>query len=117
MVVSEDDYDNCNCTHPIFFSNNGNTRYELDHPGLFYFTSGEEGHCELGQKMIIKVLNSPDDISPSGPPSDKTQSPPPSLSPSSEHKHSGTTARIRGYNGMALVFRLLVVMFAGSLFG
>jgi Plastocyanin-like domain len=110
MVVSEEDYNNCNCTHPIFFSNNGNTHYELDHSGMYYFTSGEEGHCVLGQKMIIKVLNRPDDISPSGPPSNNTQSPPPS-----GDKHSSAAARITKYNRLASVFSLFVVMHAGFL--
>ncbi|XP_058083618.1 early nodulin-like protein 6 [Magnolia sinica] len=56
MVVNSEDYDDCNSTHPIFFANNGDTSFKLDRPGLFYFISGVSGHCELGQKMIIKVL-------------------------------------------------------------
>ncbi|XP_010249435.2 PREDICTED: early nodulin-like protein 1 [Nelumbo nucifera] len=60
MAVSDSDYKRCNSTYPIFFSNNGNTLYRLDHSGLFYFISGASGHCERGQKMIIKVM-SPED--------------------------------------------------------
>ena len=37
LVVTEDDYNNCRATHPIFFSNNDDTEVELDRPGLFYF--------------------------------------------------------------------------------
>ncbi|KAF3335397.1 early nodulin-like protein 1 [Carex littledalei] len=110
MVVSEEAYNNCNCTHPIFFSNNGNTRYELDHSGLFYFISGEEDHCDLGQKVIIKVLGPPDDISPTGSSPDKAEIPPPPLSPPSEHKHSGTTARIRDFSRVVSVFGLFVMI-------
>ncbi|KAJ3689219.1 hypothetical protein LUZ61_018383 [Rhynchospora tenuis] len=118
MVVVEEDYNNCNSTHPIFFSNNGNTRYELDRPGLFYFISGEEGHCDLGQKMIIKVLDIPDNISPSGSPSDKAPSPLPPLSPPSRPLHSGTTiVRIRCFNKMASIFGIFAVMFPGFLLG
>ncbi|XP_050238924.1 early nodulin-like protein 21 [Mercurialis annua] len=56
MVVSEEEYKNCKPTHPVFFSNNGDTTFVLDRAGLFYFISGVKGHCERGQKMIIKVL-------------------------------------------------------------
>ncbi|CAN6269733.1 unnamed protein product [Urochloa humidicola] len=56
MVVTEDDYSNCRATHPIFFSNNGDTEVELDHPGVFHFISGVAGHCERGQRMAVKVL-------------------------------------------------------------
>ncbi|KAJ9174097.1 hypothetical protein P3X46_017162 [Hevea brasiliensis] len=55
MVVSEEDYKKCRSAHPFFFSNNGETLFILDRPGLFYFMSGVSGHCQKGQKMIIKV--------------------------------------------------------------
>ncbi|ONI17964.1 hypothetical protein PRUPE_3G188300 [Prunus persica] len=56
MVVTKDEYEKCHSAHPIFFSNNGVTTFTLHRPGLFYFISGVSGHCERGQKMIIKVL-------------------------------------------------------------
>ncbi|CAL5362492.1 hypothetical protein CsSME_00053915 [Camellia sinensis var. sinensis] len=56
MVVTDEEYDKCKSSHPLFFSNNGNTVFKLDRPGLFYFISGVAGHCERGLKMIIKVL-------------------------------------------------------------
>ncbi|XP_065864584.1 early nodulin-like protein 5 [Euphorbia lathyris] len=56
MVVSEDEYKKCKGVHPLFFSNNGDTAFVVDKPGLLYFISGINGHCERGQKMIIKVL-------------------------------------------------------------
>ncbi|XP_050377501.1 mavicyanin-like [Argentina anserina] len=55
MVVTEEEYDKCSSTRPIFFSKES-TEYKLDRPGLFYFMSGVSGHCQRGQKMIIKVL-------------------------------------------------------------
>ncbi|KAK6913036.1 Phytocyanin domain, partial [Dillenia turbinata] len=58
MEVSESEYKKCNSTQPLFFSNTGNTVFQLDHSGPFYFISGVSGHCERGQKMIIKVLTS-----------------------------------------------------------
>ncbi|CAI9774028.1 unnamed protein product [Fraxinus pennsylvanica] len=56
LEVTEEEYEKCRSTHPMFFSNNGNSTYTLDHPGLYYFMSGVSGHCERGLKMIIKVL-------------------------------------------------------------
>lgn len=56
MEVGEADYKDCNATHPTFFSNNGNTGFRLDHSGTFYFISGASGHCEKGQKMIVRVM-------------------------------------------------------------
>lgn len=56
MEVSEQDYKKCNSTHPQFFSNTGSTVFRLDHPGAFYFISGVSGHCQKGQRMIVKVM-------------------------------------------------------------
>ncbi|KAI3882867.1 hypothetical protein MKW92_034973 [Papaver armeniacum] len=56
LVVTDSEYEKCRSAHPIFFSNNGDTIYKLERSGLFYFISGVAGHCERGQKMIIKVL-------------------------------------------------------------
>ncbi|CAI9111179.1 OLC1v1011335C1 [Oldenlandia corymbosa var. corymbosa] len=56
MEVGEAEYKQCNSTHPIFFSNTGNTVFHLDRSGYFYFISGAAGHCSKGQRMIVKVL-------------------------------------------------------------
>lgn len=56
LAVTQEEYEKCKSAHPKFFSNNGNTVYNLDRPGLFYFISGVSGHCERGLKMIVKVL-------------------------------------------------------------
>ncbi|KAB1212694.1 Early nodulin-like protein 1 [Morella rubra] len=56
LVVTEEEYRKCHAAHPLFFSNTGDTVFKLEQPGLFYFISGVAGHCERGQKMIIKVL-------------------------------------------------------------
>ncbi|KAJ1392326.1 Phytocyanin domain [Sesbania bispinosa] len=57
LVVTEEEYGKCKSSRPLFFSNNGDTIYKFDRPGMFYFISGVSGHCDRGQKMIIKVLN------------------------------------------------------------
>ncbi|KAM7278522.1 hypothetical protein ACFE04_005656 [Oxalis oulophora] len=56
VVPTEEEYNKCRSSHPVFFSNNGDSVFTFDRPGLFYFISGVSGHCERGQKMIIKVL-------------------------------------------------------------
>ncbi|KAL2335235.1 hypothetical protein Fmac_016448 [Flemingia macrophylla] len=57
MEVGGADYTSCNATHPTLFSNSGNSVFKLDHSGTFYFISGASGHCERGQKMIVRVMN------------------------------------------------------------
>ncbi|XP_043723127.1 early nodulin-like protein 1 [Telopea speciosissima] len=56
MVVSGSEYNKCDSTHPLFFSNDGNTVYQFDRSGFFYFISGVSGHCKRGQKVIIRVM-------------------------------------------------------------
>ncbi|PIA56197.1 hypothetical protein AQUCO_00700507v1 [Aquilegia coerulea] len=63
LAVTEQEYDKCRSAHPVFFSNNGDTEFKLDRPGLYYFISGVTGHCERGLKMVIKVLD-PENLSP-----------------------------------------------------
>ncbi|CAI0400795.1 unnamed protein product [Linum tenue] len=72
VVKEEEEYNKCRSSHPLFFSNNGDTSFRLDRPGLFYFISGVTGHCDHGLKMIIKVLDVEDDSTPlpTPPPSD-----------------------------------------------
>lgn len=53
LVVTDEESDKCQSSHPILFSNNGDTAFTLDHSGLFYFISGDGVHF---QKMIINVL-------------------------------------------------------------
>lgn len=56
MEVTEEEYKRCNSTQPSFFSNTGNTVFQLGRSGTFYFISGAYGHCERGQRMIVKVM-------------------------------------------------------------
>lgn len=64
MVVSEAEYNKCNSTQPNFVSNTGNTVFEVNHSGLFYFISGISRHCVRGQRMIVKVMATDDSPSP-----------------------------------------------------
>ncbi|XP_055806074.1 mavicyanin-like [Solanum dulcamara] len=56
MEVTDKEYKKCNSTQPHFFSNTGNTMFTLEHSGYFYFMSGAAGHCERGQRMIVRVM-------------------------------------------------------------
>ncbi|XP_073273500.1 early nodulin-like protein 6 [Primulina huaijiensis] len=76
LEVTQEEYEKCRSSHPIFFSNNGNTLFTLDRSGLFYFISGVSGHCERGLKMIIKVL----ELEPVTPPANQSLSSPSSAS-------------------------------------
>lgn len=98
MVVTEDEYDKCHSAHPLYYFNNGNTDIELDRPGLFYFMSGVQGHCERGQKMIIKVL--------------EPASPPQSSTDSSSQKKNGAPAMASAAISSSTVM-LCIVSFIG----
>ncbi|XP_074303446.1 early nodulin-like protein 6 [Silene latifolia] len=56
LVVDSEDYGNCNGTRPVAKFEDGNTVFEFDRSGFFFFISGKPGHCEAGQKMIIRVM-------------------------------------------------------------
>ncbi|KAI9070428.1 hypothetical protein K1719_008316 [Acacia pycnantha] len=68
MEVDEEGYKNCNSSLPVMFSNNGNTLFTFHHAGSFYFISGASGHCQKGQKMIVRVLSQDDDGEDDSPP-------------------------------------------------
>ncbi|CAA7395433.1 unnamed protein product [Spirodela intermedia] len=72
MVVTEEDYGNCNSSHPILFDNGGRTEVDLDRSGPFFFISGIVGHCQMGQKMIVKVLSSSEEPGGSPAPANQT---------------------------------------------
>ncbi|XP_028753739.1 mavicyanin-like [Neltuma alba] len=57
IEVNEEDYNKCKASRPLFFSNNGDTVFTFDRPGLFFFISGVSGHCDRGQKIVVKVLD------------------------------------------------------------
>lgn len=64
MLVKEEEYEKCKSSRPIFFENDGETMYKFEESGLFFFISGVSGHCDRGQKMIVKVLNTQSDSPP-----------------------------------------------------
>ncbi|KAL8462232.1 hypothetical protein ACS0TY_032512 [Phlomoides rotata] len=57
LVVTAADYLNCNTSNPISKFEDGDTIFQFDAPGFFYFISGLPDHCESGQKLIIRVMH------------------------------------------------------------
>ncbi|XP_013585082.1 PREDICTED: mavicyanin-like [Brassica oleracea var. oleracea] len=115
VVSSEDEYKKCKTTKPHFYSNNEDTVFKLDRPGFFYFISGVSGHCEKGQKMIIKVMepeeSTPDSPSPSSPSS--SSSSPPSLPASTHKKSNALKTTVQFSSSGFVVFAIIAV----SVFG
>ncbi|GAB2230414.1 hypothetical protein Drorol1_Dr00014679 [Drosera rotundifolia] len=56
LEVSGEDYETCNVTNPIVMFDDGNTVFKLNHSKFFYFISGEPGHCEAGQRIIVRIM-------------------------------------------------------------
>ncbi|KAL5226408.1 hypothetical protein ABZP36_014673 [Zizania latifolia] len=59
LVVDRAAFDVCNATEPIARFADGSTTVRLDRPGFFCFISGEPGHCEEGQKLVVRVMVHP----------------------------------------------------------
>ncbi|XP_062168794.1 early nodulin-like protein 6 [Alnus glutinosa] len=56
LVVNHTDYKECIVSNPITKFEDGNTILRIDRYGFFYFVSGQPGHCNAGQKLIIRVM-------------------------------------------------------------
>ncbi|KQK03857.2 early nodulin-like protein 1 [Brachypodium distachyon] len=59
LLVDREDFDACNATEPLAKFADGATTVPLHRPGFFCFISGEPGHCEEGQKLIVRVMVHP----------------------------------------------------------
>ncbi|KAE8733523.1 putative Polygalacturonase non-catalytic subunit AroGP3 precursor [Hibiscus syriacus] len=59
LVVNRTSYTDCSVANPTFKFKDGETVFEFDRYGLFYFISGESGHCKAGQKLIVRVMVHP----------------------------------------------------------
>nr|XP_043623080.1 early nodulin-like protein 1 [Erigeron canadensis] len=93
LQVEEGDYKKCIKTKPINEYHDGNTLIKLNESGAFYFISGANGHCEKGQKLVIRVLSqkhSSTAPAPSLPPTTtpSAASPPPVFTPAEAPKDS-----------------------------
>ncbi|XP_066327941.1 early nodulin-like protein 5 [Miscanthus floridulus] len=59
LVVDRLAFDACNASEPLAAFADGATKFRLDRPGFFCFISGEPGHCEEGQRLIVRVMVHP----------------------------------------------------------
>ncbi|WOL06412.1 mavicyanin-like [Canna indica] len=59
LVVDKKAYKECNTAEPLLKFVDGNTVFTLDRPGLFFFVSGQPGHCESGERLIVRVMAEP----------------------------------------------------------
>ncbi|CAH2068031.1 unnamed protein product [Thlaspi arvense] len=57
MEVDKWGFYHCNGSDPIVAFDNGNSTFQLDRPGLFYFISGSNPHCTSGQRLIVEVMH------------------------------------------------------------
>ncbi|KAL5797538.1 hypothetical protein ACOSQ2_002358 [Xanthoceras sorbifolium] len=95
LVVTKDDYDSCNTKSPIQSLADGDSIFNFDHSGPYFFISGNADNCKKNQKLIVVVMavrnkthhhQTPPSPSPSplpSPPSPDTPSSPPAESPKS----------------------------------
>ncbi|KAM7251552.1 hypothetical protein ACFE04_023435 [Oxalis oulophora] len=59
LVVNKTSYKSCILSNPIATFKGGNTTFQFDRYGYFYFISGQNGHCKAGQKLIVRVMVHP----------------------------------------------------------
>ncbi|XP_074567063.1 early nodulin-like protein 5 [Curcuma longa] len=67
-VVDREAYGECSAADPLVLFDNGNTTFRFDRYGFFYFISGASGHCEAGQRLIVRVMVHPATSGASGSP-------------------------------------------------
>ncbi|RZS06652.1 hypothetical protein BHM03_00037349 [Ensete ventricosum] len=60
LVVDREAYGECNATDPLLTFDDGNTTFRFDRYGFFFFISGTPGHCEAGQRLIVRVMVHPE---------------------------------------------------------
>lgn len=64
LLVDREAFDACNATEPLERFADGSTAVRLDRPGFFCYISGEPGHCEEGQRLIVRVMVHPAEHAP-----------------------------------------------------
>ncbi|KAM7280184.1 hypothetical protein ACFE04_007318 [Oxalis oulophora] len=69
LVVNKTSYKSCIVANPIDIFKYGNTTFEFDRYGYFYFISGEHGHCQAGEKLVVRVMVHPLQMAPQFAPS------------------------------------------------
>jgi len=67
LVVDRPAFDACNATEPLAAFTDGSTTVRLDRPGFFCFISGEPGHCQQGQRLMVRVMVHPSGLAAAAP--------------------------------------------------
>lgn len=64
LAVDYDGYSRCNTTGAALKFDDGDTTFELYRHGFFFFISGKPGHCQAGQKLVVRVMVHSQPVSP-----------------------------------------------------
>ncbi|XP_038887357.1 mavicyanin-like [Benincasa hispida] len=55
LQVTQEQFKSCNSSSPVASYNSGADSIVLKRPGTFYYLCGFPGHCQVGQKVEVKV--------------------------------------------------------------
>ncbi|ESQ27013.1 hypothetical protein EUTSA_v10019806mg [Eutrema salsugineum] len=108
MEVDKWGFYHCNGSDPITAFDNGNSTFNLDRPGLFYFISGSTLHCTSGQRLIVEVMHIHHHHH-------HDQSMPPSMSPLSASVSASPSASASGSSSASIHVASLFPPFAALL--
>nr|CAB3472809.1 unnamed protein product [Digitaria exilis] len=116
LLVDRPDFDACNATAPLAAFVDGATTFPLDRPGFFCFISGEPGHCEEGQRLIVRVMVHPAALPPAPGPASApgTSEPPGHGGAGNPGATSGSAATAAIAGGLAAVAAALAVFVTAS---
>ncbi|XP_059662518.1 early nodulin-like protein 9 [Cornus florida] len=56
LYVTNDDYTNCNTATYLKKASDGNTLFQFNESGPFYFISGDRDNCNKNEKMVVVVM-------------------------------------------------------------
>lgn len=57
LLVTKDDYTNCNTNSPLEKHTDGHTEFKLNQSGPHYFISGNKDNCLKNEKLVVVVLS------------------------------------------------------------
>ncbi|PAN07082.1 hypothetical protein PAHAL_1G309500 [Panicum hallii] len=108
LVVDRPAFDACNATEPLAAFSDGATTVRLDRPGFFCFISGEPGHCQEGQRLMVRVMVHPAGLAAAPAPGTLTQ---PGVRPRpSGCACSGAAASVAAAAGVAVKAAMAVLV-------
>ncbi|KAK9676827.1 hypothetical protein RND81_11G104100 [Saponaria officinalis] len=117
LIVTKDNYNECNVNNPISSLSNEESVYTFTRSGPHYFISSNTDHCNKGQKILIVVLAirpknppPPSSSGPSPPPPSEPVSPTPSPTPSTEDGSSPPSQKNNNSSGVSLKSPLMGVV-------